>query len=257
MRCRSRARSRRRMRRRRRAAAESCVVGHGLDSACYDAPRRFADYEVRTPRSPTQRSRTPLQYTMGNQPSAPVVPAFAPSDLLFFFVAMFGFLHFLTGMLALFLEVDMLYGTLLEVAKFKVPALEKGMQASFLRGPKKNGRGTVPNVRAWVRARLHSPVPYVFALMTGEQDSPTRSRSCASSAASLATSSRTFSMAATGRSASSSASRARRSSCCTRRPCEIQSVWSDDWPLGSLKPFVRREPPLRIAVSRIDSGEAT
>ena len=93
---------------------------------------------------------------MGNQPSAPVVPAFAPSDLLFFFVAMFGFLHFLTGMLALFLEVDMLYGTLLEVAKFKVPALEKGTWYGFLRGPKK---GVAPRQTCahGVRARLHSP----------------------------------------------------------------------------------------------------
>ena len=106
---------------------------------------------------------------MGNQPSAPVVPAFAPSDLLFFFVAMFGFLHFLTGMLALFLEVDMLYGTLLEVAKFKVPALEKGTWYGFLRGPKKNGRGTAPNVRAWGARQATLAVPYVFALMTGEQ----------------------------------------------------------------------------------------
>ena len=42
---------------------------------------------------------------MGNQGSAPVAPvAFEPSTIVLFITAVFGFLHALTGCLAMFLE---------------------------------------------------------------------------------------------------------------------------------------------------------
>ena len=58
---------------------------------------------------------------MGNAPSAPAPPPFTPTDLQIGVAGMFGFLHALTGLLALLFEKDMLYGTLLEIDSFKVP----------------------------------------------------------------------------------------------------------------------------------------
>ena len=63
---------------------------------------------------------------MGNAPSAPAPPPFTPTDLQIGVAGMFGFLHALTGLLALLFEKDMLYGTLLEIDSFKVPGACKG-----------------------------------------------------------------------------------------------------------------------------------
>ena len=50
-------------------------------------------------------------------------PVWEPSALQLGVTGVFGFLHTVTGLLALLLETDMLFGTLLETDTFKVPAL--------------------------------------------------------------------------------------------------------------------------------------
>ena len=75
----------------------------------------------------------------------------------------------MTGLVALLFETDCLAGCLLETDKFKeLKPLEKGSTKEFLRGPKKNGRGTAPNVRAWGARQLTIGIPFWFALMTSE-----------------------------------------------------------------------------------------
>mmetsp|Transcript_14684 Transcript_14684/g.49379 ORF Transcript_14684/g.49379 Transcript_14684/m.49379 type:complete len:157 (-) Transcript_14684:140-610(-) len=107
---------------------------------------------------------------MGNTPSAPVTPpAFEASEFVLAVTAVFGFLHALSGLLAIFFETDLLYGFLLEVDSFKVPALTKDSLYGFLRGPKRTGRGTATNVRGWGARQVTVSVPFWFALMTGEK----------------------------------------------------------------------------------------
>ena len=96
-------------------------------------------------------------------------PPFEPTELQLGVTGIFGFLHALTGLLALFLEMDMLYGTLLEIDKFKVPALDMKTWYGYLRGPKRNGRGAAPNVRAWGARQATISLPFWFALMTYEK----------------------------------------------------------------------------------------
>ena len=93
-------------------------------------------------------------------------PVWEPSALQLGVTGVFGFLHTVTGLLALLLETDMLFGTLLETDTFKVPALTAGTWYAFLRGPKRNGRGAAPNVRAWGARQMTISVPFWFALMT-------------------------------------------------------------------------------------------
>mmetsp|Transcript_18392 Transcript_18392/g.54649 ORF Transcript_18392/g.54649 Transcript_18392/m.54649 type:complete len:158 (+) Transcript_18392:216-689(+) len=106
---------------------------------------------------------------MGSSASIVEFPTFEPSALLLVVTAVFGFLHALTGCLALFLETDLLYYTLLDVDTMKPKPLLKGSWAAFLRGPnKRTGRGKAPNVRAWGARQLTVSVPFWFALYTGE-----------------------------------------------------------------------------------------
>ena len=63
----------------------------------------------------------------------------------------------------------MLSGTLLETDTMKPTPFVKGSLYELLRGPKRNGRGKAPNVRAWGARQATISVPFWFALVTGEQ----------------------------------------------------------------------------------------
>lgn len=108
---------------------------------------------------------------MGDQPSAvAAAPAFEASGLLMAVTGLFAFAHALTGLAALFLEMDLLQGTLLDTGSFKkAPVLKKGSWAEFLRGPKRNGPEKAPNVRAWGARQASLSVPYWTALVVGDK----------------------------------------------------------------------------------------
>ena len=98
---------------------------------------------------------------MGNQPSAiAAAPAFEASGVLMGVTGVFAFAHFATGLAALFFEMDLLQGTLLDCGDFKkAPVLKKGSWAEFLRGPKRNGPEKAPNVRAWGARQASLSIP--------------------------------------------------------------------------------------------------
>ena len=84
---------------------------------------------------------------------------FKPPKGVYIAAIAFGAAHALTGMLALLFEFDLLYGVLLETAEFEDQKPLEGVRA-FLRGPKRNGRGNAPNVRAWGARQLALSIPY-------------------------------------------------------------------------------------------------
>ncbi|EOD41477.1 hypothetical protein EMIHUDRAFT_420223 [Emiliania huxleyi CCMP1516] len=81
----------------------------------------------------------------------------------------FATAHAATGLAALLGEVDLLQGVLLDTAKFKAlsPLTDESL-AAFLRGPKANGRGTAPNVRAWGARQFAVGAVFGFAAISGE-----------------------------------------------------------------------------------------
>ena len=107
-----------------------------------------------------------MESLKNNKETKEQIEKFIPNNFLLGVTAIFGFLHTITGATALFLEKDLLFGLLLETDSFRVPPLPYGTWQAFLRGPKKNGRGTAPNVRAWGARQLTISVPFWFALVS-------------------------------------------------------------------------------------------
>jgi len=62
--------------------------------------------------------------------------------------AIFAFAHSATGLVALLIEVDPSFRFLLDVGPF-TESEELSGWPKFLRGFKRTGRGTAPNIRAW------------------------------------------------------------------------------------------------------------
>merc|ERR1711988_761443 len=82
----------------------------------------------------------------------------------------FGIAHSLTGLSALILEKDPSFRMLLDAGPFEEKEPLEG-RAKFLRGNKRSGRGTAPNMRAWGTRQLCIGVALFYGAFSGDRGS--------------------------------------------------------------------------------------